>query len=235
MSSKVWHTLCVILSTVVMSVSSMQSVAAPERVGDFALLDEQGMFHQLSRYQHRDAVVLLAYDNTCTAARDAASMLAELQSQFAERIQFFALDINASDRATEQAWDLSFPVLADELKLVAESLQISQSGEVLVFNPQRLSLYYRGAANQLLRENLDAVLANTSAPASSSEVNGCDITYANNNAPVPDYSSEVAPIIVEHCAICHREDGAGPFAFNGYYSLAGWSPGTICPAPRTMS
>jgi hypothetical protein len=42
----------------VLALTSMSSYAAAERVGDFALLDEQGVFHQLSRYQHRDAVVL---------------------------------------------------------------------------------------------------------------------------------------------------------------------------------
>ncbi|MDO9319837.1 MAG: redoxin domain-containing protein [Gammaproteobacteria bacterium] len=223
MSSKILSTLCLILSGFGVGLTSMSSVAAPERVGDFALLDEQGAFHQLSRYQHRDAVVLLAYDSNCPAARDAAATLANLQSQFDDRIEFLALDINAMDRTTEHGWQMSFPILADELKLVAEGLQISQSGEVLVFNPQRLSLYYRGGAGQALQENLDAILSGKSAAPSGSEVKGCPIAYDSATAPVPDYSTEVAPIIVEHCSICHREDGAGPFAFNGHYSLVGWS------------
>ena len=224
MSSKVLNALCVTLSAFVVALTSMSSYAAAERVGDFALLDEQGVFHQLSRYQHRDAVVLLAYDSSCPAALDAAAMLADLQPQFGERIAFLALDINAMDRATEQAWQMPFPVLADELKLVAQNLQISQSGEVLVFNPQRLSLYYRGGAGQALQENLDAIFGSETAAPSGSEVEGCQISYESDATAVPDYSTEVAPIIVEHCTICHREDGAGPFPFDGYYSLLGWSP-----------
>ncbi len=220
------------LSTLVLGLYGLSGHAAAERVGDFALLDEQGVFHQLSRYQHRDAVVLLAYDNSCLAARDAANLLTDLQSQFGEHIAFLALDINAMDRATEQSWQMPFPVMADELKLVAESLQLSQSGEVLVFNPQRLSLYYRGGAGQALEDNLGEIVGNKSAASEGSDavsdavadINGCPITYASATAAVPDYSTEVAPLIVEHCSICHREDGAGPFAFNGYYSLAGWSP-----------
>lgn len=223
MSSKVLSTLCLILCGFGAGLASMSSDAAPERVGDFALLDEQGVFHQLSRYQHREAVVLLAYDSNCPAARDAAAMLAELQSQYDEGIEFLALDINAMDRATQQGWQMSFPVLADELKLVAEGLQISQAGEVLVFNPQRLSLFYRGGASQALQEALGAVVSGKSPASSGSEVDGCAITYDSATAPVPDYSTEVAPIIVEHCSVCHREDGAGPFAFNGHYSLVGWS------------
>jgi peroxiredoxin/mono/diheme cytochrome c family protein len=223
MSSKVLSTLSVALSTFLLGLTSVSSFAAPERVGDFALLDEQGVFHQLSRYQHRDAVVLLAYDNNCAAAKDAAAMLADLRPEFGERIEFLALDINAMDRGTEQAWNLSFPVLADEMKLVAKNLQMTHAGEVLVFNPERLSLYYRGSAEQALQENLDTVLGGKNADFATTEVKGCKISYASDTAPAPDYSTEVAPIIVEHCAICHREDGAGPFAFNGYYSLVGWS------------
>lgn len=223
MRSKVLGTLSVILSGLIVGLTSMPSVAAPERVGDFALLDENGVFHQLSRFQDSDAVVLLAFDSNCSAARDAAAVLGDLKSQFDERIDFFALDLNAMDRATEQSWHLSFPVLADELKLVAEGLQISQSGEVLVFNPQRLSLYYRGGAGAALQESLAAISSGNPAASSGSEVEGCPVSYSSEAAPVPDYSTEVAPIIVEHCAICHREDGAGPFAFSGYYSLVGWS------------
>lgn len=223
MRNKVLSTLCLSLSTFMAVISSAPTHAAPERVGDFALLDDKGVFHQLSRYQHRDAVVLLAYDNSCAAARDAAARLATMQAGLQDRVQFLALDINAMDRATEHDWKLGFPVLADEMKLVAENLQISQSGEVLVFNPERLSLQYRGGANAALEESLTAMLGSKSAVATVSDVHGCPIAYDSDSGPVPDYSTEVAPIIVKQCAICHREDGAGPFAFSGYYSLVGWS------------
>ncbi|GJM13382.1 MAG: hypothetical protein DHS20C12_17850 [Pseudohongiella sp.] len=224
MSSRVLGPLKIILCGLVLALVGTPAFAAPERVGDFALLDEQGEFRQLSRYQHLDAVVLLAYDNSCPQARSAADLIAEIQPQFSESVQFLALDINALDRATEIAWDLPFPVLADELKLVAQSLQIAQSGEVLVFNPQRLSLLYRGGAGSDLLENLQAILAGGSSDTINAAFDGCAISYDSDSATVPDYSTEVAPIIVEHCTICHREDGAGPFPFDSYYSLAGWSP-----------
>jgi len=224
MSSKLLGSLRITLCGLALGLAGTTTYAATERVGDFALLDEQGEFHQLSRYQQLDAVVLLAYDNSCPSAQDAAATLADLQAQFNDRVQFLALDINAQDRATESAWGLPFPVLADELKLVAESLQLSQSGEVLVFSPQRLSLHYRGGAGPELLQNLQAILANTSTDTINLAFDGCSISYDSDPSVAPDYSTEIAPIIVEHCSVCHREDGAGPFAFDGYYSLAGWSP-----------
>jgi len=43
-------------------------------------------------------------------------------------------------------------------------------------------------------------------------------------ADPPDYSTEVAPIVVDNCSECHRWGGAGPFALDSYTSLLGWSP-----------
>jgi mono/diheme cytochrome c family protein len=201
--------------------------AATERVGDFALLDEQGQFHQLSRYQHREAVVLLAFDHGCEAATSAAETLATLQQQHGQQMAFLALDINGQARKVQAGWELPFPVLADEMKLVSESLKLGQAGEVLVFNPQRMSLYYRGAAGDALGARLDEVAAGEASDTTVTEVSGCDIEYqdlARNKEQPADYSTEIAPIIEENCAICHRWGGAGPFAFDSYVSLLGWSP-----------
>ena len=40
----------------------------------------------------------------------------------------------------------------------------------------------------------------------------------------PDYTTEVATIIVENCAECHRQGGVGPFALDSYIMVLGWSP-----------
>lgn len=210
-----------------LAIVTSSAQAATERVGDFALLDEQGRFHQLSRYQHRQAVVLLAYDNSCAAAADAAGQLAQLQTQFADEVEFLALDINSESRQVQTQWQLPFPVLNDELKLVAESLALSQAGEILVFNPQRMSLYYRGGMAAALADRLHTVIAGEVSDTLNSPVSGCAIDYSElseNKANPPDYSTEVAPIVVRNCSTCHRWGGAGPFAFDSYVSLLGWSP-----------
>ena len=51
--------------------------AALDRVNDFALLDESGVFHQLSRYQHREALVVMSFDESCTSM---SAMLQEYSS-----------------------------------------------------------------------------------------------------------------------------------------------------------
>ena len=56
---------------------------------------------------------------------------------------------------------------------------------------------------------------------------GCAIDYPlkemHSESP-PDYSTEIAPIIIENCADCHRQGGVGPFALDSYIMVLGWSP-----------
>ncbi len=207
--------------------AAVQSQAATERVGDFALLDEQGRFHQLSRYQHRDAVVMLTIDGSCSAAMDAAQELGGLQNRFGDSVEFLALDVSGATRSERDQWQLPFPVLGDEMMLVAESLNLSHAGEVLVFNPERMSLFYRGGAEAALGARLTAVIGGEASDTATAAIDGCAIEYtdlARHKESPPDYSTEVAPIVVENCAICHRWGGAGPFPFDSYVSLLGWSP-----------
>jgi hypothetical protein len=119
------------------------------------------------------------------------------------------------------------PVLVDDGQLVSETLGFTSAGEVVVLDPDRLTVLYRGPVHEQLTAHIQgategSIDATTVLPAS-----GCAIDYpvkemhANN---VPDYATDVAPIIAEQCAICHREGGIGPFAINSHLMLQGWSP-----------
>ena len=65
LGSKCRKYLLQIISGLLLSAFSTLAPAALDRVGDFALLDNAGTFHQLSRYQHRKALVLMAYSDEC--------------------------------------------------------------------------------------------------------------------------------------------------------------------------
>lgn len=205
-----------------------QAAGSLDRVGDFALLDEQGEFHQISRYQHRKAVVMMSYHPSCEDISDRVGFLSQLNAKYADRdVEFLLLDSSGADRAEAVTWGLGLPLLNDAGQLVSAALQVEQGGEVLVFNPERLSLFYRGAANQSLDATLQALLDGDVRDTVKSDVAGCVIDYPMREkllASPPDYTTEVAPIIIENCAECHRWGGAGPFALDSYTSLLGWSP-----------
>jgi len=57
---------------------------ATARVGDFALLDHEGKYHQLYRYVDSRAVVLFVYGSDCNIARDTIPALKQLREQFAK-------------------------------------------------------------------------------------------------------------------------------------------------------
>ena len=145
----------------------MSVTAALERVSDFALLDAQGEFHQLSRYKHRDALVLLTYDPVCSTSEE-IQRFASAQAAFAEaNISFGLLDTSGATRtelsALSGSLPATLPLLQDGPRLVASLLGASKVGEVFVLNPDRLNLFYRGNSGDALTDVLKNI--GTSPPA----------------------------------------------------------------------
>jgi peroxiredoxin len=202
--------------------------AALDRFTDFALLDADGSFHQLSRYQHRDALVIMSYNADCPATTSQLQAFQQARAEFeGENVEFLLIDSLDQGRETLARMSLEVPILDDAGQLVSETLGISQSGEVLIFNPLRKSLYYRGTASTSLEEVLNDVLAGNITDTLVEANFGCDVEYvmaARHRENPPDYAADVAPIIENRCAECHRQGGVGPFAMDSYIMLLGWSP-----------
>jgi peroxiredoxin len=207
---------------------SASAHAAPQRAGDFALLDHTGGIHQLSRYRHKDAVVIVAQSNSCAASAASEAQLQTLRSEWEGRNVAFLM-INSSDelgaiRKTAEAQNIDLPVLLDASQMVARTLNLTKAGEVAVLSPDRLSVVYRGPAGTEMSQSLEKALSGPVQETVVRQASGCDLAIASNTLTVPDYASEIAPIIVENCADCHREGGIGPFAMNSHLMLQGWSP-----------
>ena len=205
--------------------------ASPDRSGDFSLLDSDGKFHQLSRYRHQDALVLMAFSESCSSMDNALLKFKKLQERFEDKPLSFALLRSPSRMENkffgdDKALDgLNMPLLLDDGQLVSEAIAFGQSGEIAVLDPQQLSVLYRGG----ISEKANAVLMGQAGRERTitEAVDGCALSYPmkerHANA-VPDYASEIAPIIQGKCASCHREDGIGPFAMDSHLMLQGWSP-----------
>jgi peroxiredoxin len=207
--------------------------ALPDRIGDFALLDSDGAFHQLSRYRNREALVLMSFDDRCASIDTAIGQLKSLQRDWSNQGVAFGLidssggaDIQAI-RATKARHGLDLPLLIDNGQLVTETLRLTRAGEVAILDPERLTLIYRGVALESAAQSLANEIAGTTDNTIITESAGCELNFSmreSHLAITPDYATEIAPIIAEQCASCHREGGIGPFAMDSHLMLQGWSP-----------
>ena len=200
--------------------------SALDRIIDFALLDEMGVFHQLSRYQHKDAVVLMSFDQSCQFMPAMLAEYDDIVSEFSSNgIEFLLIDSEGLGREMLASLRLNVPILEDSGQLVSESLGFENSGEVLMLNPERLSVYFRGPVSPDLRTSLSSM--ESIQDTLELEPRGCKIEYPDKVAHelnTPDYATDVAPIIIENCVACHNQGGVGPFAFDSYVMVLGWSP-----------
>ena len=207
--------------------------ALPDRIGDFALLDSDGAFHQLSRYRNREALVLMSFDNRCASIDTAVGQLKSLQRDWSDQGVAFGLIDSSGEadiqtiRATKARHGLDLPLLIDNGQLVTETLRLTRAGEVAILDPERLTLIYRGVALESAAQSLANEIAGTTDNTVITESAGCELNFSmreSHLAITPDYATEIAPIIAEQCASCHREGGIGPFAMDSHLMLQGWSP-----------
>ena len=204
--------------------------SAAERVGDFTLLDHNGDAHSMSWYDDHDAVVFLTQANSCDSTREAASAFDTIRTRYADaNFQFMLLNAEGSrDRdavsavAAEYGTDL--PILMDESQTISQAMEINQAGEVIVYDPKSFRIKYRGPVENYLTAALDQIAAGDEVSNPEVPVSGCEIAYEMTKEASISYADEVAPILADNCATCHRENGIAPFAMNSHQSVQGWSP-----------
>lgn len=223
--AKFFSALAFSTALVFSAIVSTTSFAAIERVGDFALLDAEGEFHQISRYIHRNAVVMMSYSPSCGAMDASLESFQALHAKYAENnIEFLLIDSSPNQELTDS---FDVPILRDSGQLVTEALEIANAGEVMVFNPERLQLFYRGPADESLDSALEQVVSGQIKDTVKTETRGCVLDFPvreRHASNPPDYSTEVALVVLKNCSECHRWGGVGPFALDSYISVLGWSP-----------
>ena len=221
--------------------------ASPVRaVGDFALIDHQGVFHQLSQYSDYQAVVLYSYSSEGDATSGAVDKLSFLQDKYEGRnIAFLMVDATLGETRARVAESLGrhrddIPVLMDSSQLVSYSLKIDRTGEVLVIDPIRMQLLYRGAidsravaavkktSDSISRNYLDEVLS--AVTLNGPEVpdvlweGGQSISFEDLTSELSvSYASDVVPILEQRCVSCHRDGGVAPWSMDSHQMVSGWS------------
>lgn len=201
---------------------------AAERVGDFSLLDQIGNSHTMSWYDDHATIALLVQANGSQASLRAIPDFIELQRQYSESIQFFMINpqglmnrdaVNAEISVLTQ----DIPVLMDDSQLISEALGVRTSGEVLLYDPKSFRVVFRGPVGAELKQALSAVLNDEEIANSTVAMQERDVSFPARTDSL-SYVEEIAPILAENCATCHREGGIAPFALNSSAMVQGWSP-----------
>jgi hypothetical protein len=180
--NKIFAVLMLVCSTVV-------------NAGDFSLIDQAGVQHQMSWYNRTPnaRIILVSYDGN----PELRQMVDQLQTETAHT--YFFLVYPGNNRELEASL---VPILMDDTKLVTQDLGFYAPGHAVTLDPRTLKIQ----TSFMIVHNHDVYPQ-----------------FIREKA-VPDYVTEVAPIIAENCASCHREGGIAPFALNSSQMLRGWSP-----------
>jgi len=208
---------------------SASSVAAPQRAGDFALLDQQGYFHHMAWYNNNKAIAFLVHSSGASETSAALASYQDVKSRYADQGVIFLMinPLGESRDAVKQdlaALGTDIPVLIDDFQSVSETLGIEKTGEAVIFNPKSFRVVYRGDAGPAFAAALAEVTAGKAVSEPLVAAQGKAIDYPHREATTLSYSKEIAPILAENCASCHREGGIAPFALNSHAMVQGWSP-----------
>lgn len=216
------------LISTILAATLMSGVAvAQERVGDFSLLDHLGYHHGMSWYDDHEAIALLVQTNDSAATAAAIDDFDALKSQFDEQgIEFFMINpmgLHNREAVTEKVaeYGVEIPVLMDDARVISESLGIERAGEVILFDPERFVVRYRGSVAGA-EAALNEIIAGDEVSNPAVATNGEAITFPAT--AVPSYVADIAPVLANQCAECHREGGVAPFAMDSHAMVQGWSP-----------
>ena len=117
---------------------TMQPSLAAERVGNFALIDHEGTYHELRKYGSSKAVVIISIASRCEENINKLPKYRLLRTTWEEQgITLLAMNSAGEDdlsatRQMDELYKFDLPILLDDSQLVAESLGITKAGEVVV-------------------------------------------------------------------------------------------------------
>jgi len=239
-------TVFFILSCEDSSVSS-DDYFSPVPIDNFRLLDHSGKSHELFYYDDASAIVIMVHGNGCPIVRNALPDFSALKSGFDNKnIRFFLLNSNLQDTRQSIAkeaeeWGITIPILVDESQLIGESLDLTRTAEILIIDPKTASIIYRGplsnrvgyevqkeqATQEYAADALQALLAGKKVLAADQATKGCLINFPHKdistNEPI-SYVNDVAPILLNRCIRCHRDDGVAPWSMSSYDMVRGFGP-----------
>lgn len=192
--------------------------------------------------QKKKAIVLVFLGTECPVARLYVPTLAEQHEQFRrEGVQFLGIYSDRGVNVQKMAihahdQDISFPVLQDVDHRLADLLDVRVTPEVVVLDAH-LEKQYQGAIDnqyqrhgrrpaateKYLHDALAALVAGRPVEISSVPASGCPLERGSPSRQPRElsYHKDIAPLVQQHCQVCHRQGGPGPFELLTFDDVSG--------------
>ena len=222
----------------------------PIATSALTLADPSGTLRPLSECSGSSATVIVFLYATCPLCQRAAPVLEKLwkekQSQGVQVLGVFTDGAQIADlEKYKKDYDVSFPLLVDDGGKLAAALSATVTPEAFVLD-RDAKVRYMGRINDLyqvrgvqsqapvredLKEALSDVVAGSVVRLPHTLPVGCAIvrqdplpaaTPAASKESMITYHKDVAPILRNHCMMCHSDGNAGPFTLTSYDDAADW-------------
>ena len=214
------------------------------------LTDASGAISTLSKLSGTSATVIVFLYASCPLCQRAAPVLEKIwkeeQAHGVQVLGVFSDGTSVDDlEKYKKDYIISFPLLVDNGGKVAAALSATVTPEAFVLDRDAKVRYMgriddlyqvRGMQSQVpvredLREALSDTLAGSAVRVPRTLPVGCAIvrqdplpsaTPAASQESMITYHKDVAPILRNHCMMCHSEGNAGPFTLTSYDDAADW-------------
>lgn len=219
---------------------------ASDAVVNFSLIDHRGRHFELHRADAK-VVLLFVGGNGCPIVRQSLAKMRSIRGKFADKgVVVWMINANPQDdreSIAEEAQTFGFgsmPVLKDEHQMVARSLGLTRTAEVIAISTKDWRILYRGAIDDQLTEGakkpnakqkyletaLTEFFADQPVTLAKTSVKGCLISYDKSAATARtevSYVKDIAPMLQKNCVGCHSAGNIGPFAMSSHKKVKGWS------------
>lgn len=207
----------------------------PVHVPNFALLDQDGASHELTRTDARVIVVSFLCGTGTSTSCGAVEPLKAVQRRHAQdpvAVWPVSTRLGQTRRAlAEQARGLSLdglPLLHDGATILARALGASRIGDTFIVDRASSTVVFRGSIDgavggAALEQALNAALKGKATETHATPVGGASLGLESAEAHAVSYEHDVAPLIARRCVRCHRQGEIAPFAFSSYQQAKGWS------------
>ncbi|HEV3204967.1 MAG TPA: redoxin domain-containing protein [Gemmataceae bacterium] len=221
--------------------SAETEVKIGDKIGNLTFKDIRYLPRSLNDFPKQKAIVLVFTNTTCPLAQRYLPTLQELDKEYRKKgVQFLAVNVGAEDSILMMAaqavkHEMEIPFVKDFDAKCAQALGVKRTPEAVVLDECRV-LRYRGRINdqyrlggvkaepsrQDLKEAIESVLAGREVEVKETPVDGCLITRAELpllKTPVT-FAEHIAPIVQNHCQVCHRPGTTAPFSLITYKQVA---------------